>query len=187
MTHSSFCSGKWGRLAGTLFATLASAGLSQAEEMHAYFAKIEDPLGANLSISPCTGEEVYECVHHSFGCSGSKWQGPKLSIIVGPIEQIASKLIIGTEGAAKGTLKLSEGAVNVEARINAVELATNEMDGGWLLDISFANGDTMFDAITEKSSVGAKLEVGGVEFDLAPERGDAAKLVELKNACLALP
>jgi hypothetical protein len=167
-------------LLGSLCTAFSSPALS--DELHAYFSKDDDRKSASVDYSECTGDEVAECISHSVSCSEDSWFSPEFVIIVGPVEQIATRLIQGTEGAAEGQLLLA-GGWSTTLEINAVEVVANELDGGWMLTLKIVDGESMFEAWNDTSTEGAVIEVGGERFSLAPQPGDGAKLNDFKSAC----
>ncbi|MEQ1945154.1 hypothetical protein ABMA32_22305 [Mesorhizobium sp. VNQ89] len=148
--------------------------------MYAYFAKDAAHKRASIDYSECTGAEVAECISHSLWCG--EFGSLNFTVIVGPVERIAATLIIDTEGAAEGQLLLA-GGWPTTLEINSIEVSSNELDGGWMLSLSIANGEAIFEHWNDSSTEGAEIEVGGQRFPLSPRSGDGAKLMELKAAC----
>lgn len=159
---------------------------ASCEELFSYFSQSDDPPQTSVSISPCTGDEVAECISHSISCEKKSGGGPEFTVFTGDVEKIASSLIIGTEGQAKAQLRLSRGSTTVDLAVNSVRVDSNDMDGGWIVTFSLGSIDTFFDALTETAGEGASLIVAGKRFSLAPQRGDGKKLVDWKNACVEL-
>lgn len=113
------------------FAMLCLPGIARSEQqLFSYFFQGNDPQQATVTISPCQGEEVAECVSHSLSCSAASWIGPEFTIITGNVEKIASALIVGTEGRAKAVLKLAGGVTTVDLTIPAIHMQTKWMEGG---------------------------------------------------------
>jgi hypothetical protein len=174
------------RIAIVLFAAISSTDLVYAEEMHSSFSTQEAPSGAVLTLSPCTGEEVSECVAHTLTCQKPSWDGFKLAIIQGKIDELASKLVIGTDGQVAGALVLGGGKVKVNLPINSIGFGRNELDGGWVMEVGFDDLEGTLDSISAKNAEQAYIELGSSKFILSPENGDGAKLVKFRNACLKL-
>ncbi|RWN25251.1 hypothetical protein [Mesorhizobium sp.] len=168
------------------FAMVCLPGIARSEQLFSYFSQGDDPLQATVTISPCQGEEVAECVSHSLSCSAASWIGPEFTIITGNVEKIAAALIVGTEGRAKALLKLAGGVTTVDLTIPSIHVDANEMDGGWSATLGIGNKDAFFDALTKKSSEGATFVVGGEIFLLAPQDGDGENLLKWKTACAAI-
>ncbi|WIW52033.1 hypothetical protein LRP31_23605 [Mesorhizobium mediterraneum] len=158
---------------------------ADSEKLFSYFSETDDPLGASITISPCTGEEVGECISHSLSCEKASRNGPELAVIVGDVDKIVSSLVVGTGGNAKAQLKLANGS-SVDLRVNSVLVDPNAMNGGWVATVGLGTIDDFFEALNEKSSEGASLIVAEQDFSLAPQKGDGRKLVAWKDACIAL-
>lgn len=168
----------------TVLIAVLSATSARSEELFSYFSQSDDPPRTSVTISPCTGDEVAECVSHSLSCAKAPGGEPELTIVVGDVEKIASSLIVGTKGQAKARLKLAGGSVSLA--ITSVRLDSNDMDGGWIATVGLGRIDDFYDVLTEKGSEGASLVVAGKHFPLAPQKGDGKKLVAWKDACIAL-
>lgn len=168
------------------FAFILSANVAFGEQLHAMFSTHEDPPRAELSVTPCTGEEVEECVSHILTCSKPNWNGLALTIIVGDTDKLAAQLVIGTQGEANGTLGLAGGKVTVDMPIHSVDFGRNELDGGWVVEVGFDDLEGALDAITERNGEQAFVKVGDFKFDITPEKGDSSKLLAFRNACLKL-
>lgn len=153
-----------------------------AEELFSYFQDSERPLGASITISPCRSDEVAECEAHILRCD-KEWEQVEFDIIVGNIEAVAAGLIVGTQGMAEGMLRLS-GTTSVAVEITRIEVVANELDGGWMLSLGFANSHEVLAAIRDPDGEGADIELAGEHFSLAPQPGDGAKLARLATACL---
>ncbi|WP_395449691.1 hypothetical protein ACHMW7_07705 [Aminobacter sp. UC22_36] len=169
-------------LAASIFMAPFSA---RAEELHSYFHAAEDGSSGTLTISPCTGEEVSECVSQTLQCTARVWPRLQFTLITGPIEKVARTMILGTDGQPRGSVKLA-GGVSIDLQFSTVHLDANELDGGWTLTAGISDAAPLLDVITAKNGEGAVIALGGETFQLAPERGDGAKLVQLRDACLKL-
>jgi hypothetical protein len=169
----------------TLFVLVLSTSNSQSEELHSYFDQSVEPRFSSITISPCTGVEVAECILHSLSCGPTPYESPEFEIVSGNVEKIVSSLVVGTEGQAKAQLELSEGSTSIDLTIYSIEVRSNEMDGGWIVILDLDPAE-FFDELTEKNSEGASIVVAGDRFLLAPQKGDGKKLVEWKNACTAI-
>ncbi|MEI8698159.1 hypothetical protein [Mesorhizobium sp. ISC15] len=163
-----------------------SSSPASCEKLFSYFSESDDPPQTSVSISPCTGDEVAECISHSLSCEKTSGGDPEFTIFSGNVEKVASSLIIGTGGQAKAQLKLSGGSAIVDLAVNSVRVDSNDMDGGWIVTFGLGSIDAFFEALTDKSGEGASLIVAGKRFPLAPQAGDGNKLVDWKNACVAL-
>lgn len=166
---------------GSIFASVPSVGYG--DDLNAYFDKDDSRQHAAIDYSECTGDEVTECVSHSLSCD--EFGSPYFTIIVGPVDAIATRLIVGTEGEAEGRLSLAGDAGEILV-INSIEVVANELDGGWMLLLRFSNGEELLDALSATSTESAYVEIGGERFSLAPQPGDGAKLIEFKTACADL-
>lgn len=166
----------------TVLTGLLSATLAHSEDLFSYFSTSDDPPGTSVTFSPCTGDEVGECISHILSCKEASRGDPKFTIVSGDIETIFSPLIADTNGQANAQLKMTNDTVNLT--INSVELTPNVLNSDWdtIIDLDHE----LLAALTEKSSEGASLIIGGERFPLAPQKGDGKKLIAWKNACIAL-
>jgi hypothetical protein len=165
-------------------ALLLAPAMGHAEQLHAYFQPPEDGTPAALSISPCTGDEVAECVAHTLQCVNEGWPPVSFTVIEGPVEKIALAMIQGTDGKPMGTLTV--GGKPVEVQFSSVYLDANEMDGGWVLTAGLTDAAVLFDNVSAANAQGTTITLGGETFALTPEEGDGTKLVEFVQACKAM-
>ncbi len=172
---------------GGLAAILATAlwvTPTHGEELFSYFQRYDDLSQARLEFSPCTGNEVDECISHSLSCDNASGGQPQLTIAGGTAGNITSSLIANTEGETTARLKLIKGSTNLP--ITSIQVSPDEMDGGRTVSLGVGTADDFFNALTEQNSEGASLIVAGERFPLAPQKGDGKKLVAWKYTCMAL-
>ena len=166
-----------------ILAVSLSALSAHGEELFSYFEQSDDPPGASVTYSPCTGTEVAECISHRLSCEKASGGAPRLTIATGDVEKFVSSLIVGTKGQISAQLKLTSGIANLP--ITSVEVEPNVMDGDWITAVGIGRIDDFFYALTEESSEGASLVIAGQSFSLAPQKGDGKTLVSWINACKA--
>lgn len=165
-------------------AYLLAASVAKAEQLHAYFSPAEDDRGASLKLSPCGSEEVDECISHMLTCS-SEWPLVQFRIVEGPVEETAKVMMVGTSGRAPGAAKLADGKT-VDLQFSTIHLDANELDANWSLTAGLTDPAPLLDALDQQSAEGAAIVLGGTTFPLAPEKGDGAKLMQLKEACVKM-
>ncbi|MCR6501793.1 hypothetical protein MUO32_22405 [Shinella sp. CPCC 101442] len=178
------------RFASLLASILAvfSLGLTSArsEEFYAYMYENEEQPAAHLTFSPCTGEEVSECAAYSLSCDPARSPPLQISIITGPVEPMAIDLIKASAGLAYAKVALSAGGKSIDLPISMIHVDANEMDGGWMLSLGTYDTAPMLDTLSKDNSEGATIAIGDRTFALAPQKGDGAKLVQWRDACIRI-
>ncbi len=165
-----------------------SLGLAPArsEEFHAYFYENEEQPAAHLTFSPCTGEDVSECVAYSLACDPAQTPPLQINILTGPVETMAVDLIKASAGATYANVPLSAGAKKVDLPISMIHVDANEMDGGWMLGLGTYDTAPLLDTLTKETSEGATITIAGTAYSLAPQKGDGAKLLQWRDACVRI-
>lgn len=166
-----------------LFFGLAPA---RGEDFHAYFYENEEQPAAHLTFSPCTGEEVSECVAYSLVCDPAQTPPLQINILTGPVETMAVDLIKASAGATYANIPLSAGAKKIDLPISMIHVDANEMDGGWMLSLGTYDTAPLLDALSKESSEGATVTIAGTAYSLAPQKGDGAKLLQWRDACVRI-
>lgn len=155
----------------------------RGEELYAYFYENEEQPAAHLTFSPCTGEEVSECVSYSLSCDPARTPPLEISILTGPVEPMAIDLIKASAGLTYAKVALSAGGKSIDLPISMIHVDTNEMDGGWMLSLGTYDTAPLLDTLSKENSEGATVAIGGKVFSLAPQKGDGAKLAQWRDAC----
>lgn len=165
-----------------------SFGLAPArgEEFHAYLYENEEQPAAHLTFSPCTGEEVSECVAYSLSCDPARPPPLQISILTGPVEPMAIDLIKASAGSTYAKVALSAGGKSIDLPISMIHVDANEMDGGWMLSLGTYDTAPLLDTLSKDNSEGASITISDRMFSLAPQKGDGAKLVQWRDACIRI-
>ena len=159
-----------------------TASQAKSEEFHSYLSENQDPPSAHLTFSPCTGEEVAECVSYNLSCDPAQSPPLQVGILTGPVENMAIALIKASEGLY-AHIGISGGPAKVDVPMSTIHVDTNEMDGGWMLTVGTYDEEAFLDALPAGKGEGAAMTVGGETFQLSPQKGDGAKLVQWRDAC----
>lgn len=168
----------------TVLTTTLLGTPAHSEKLYSYFEQRDNPPGTSVTLSPCTGSEVDECISHVLSCEKNLGEQPRFTMIGENIVEIASSIITEWENNSRVKLELIN--KNIDITIKYIEVYPNEMDGGWVITLGVGTADDFFYALNDKNSEGASLVVAGKRFPLAPQKGDGKKLVAWKNACMAL-
>ena len=163
-------------------ALVFAASQAKSEEYHSYLVENQDPPSAHLTFSPCTGEEVAECVSYSLSCDPAQTPPLQVGVLTGPVEKMAIALIKASEGIY-AHVGFSGGSTKVDAPMSTIRVDTNEMDGGWMLTVGTYDEEAFRNALPAGDGEGATMTVGGETFQLSPQKGDGAKLVQWRDAC----
>nr|WP_298098867.1 hypothetical protein [uncultured Shinella sp.] len=178
------------RFASLLAGILAflSFGLAQArgEEFYASFYENEEQPAAHLTFTPCTGEDVSECVAYSLSCDPAQTPPLQINILTGPVEPMAIDLIKASAGLTYAKVGLAAGKTTIDLPISMIHVDANEMDGGWMLNLGTYDTAPLLDALTKDNSEGAAITIGDTRFSLAPQKGDGAKLMKWRDACIRI-
>jgi len=174
------------RLAIVLAFLATGLAPARGEEFHAYLYENEEQPAAHLTFSPCTGEEVSECVAYSLICDPAQTPPLQISILTGPVETMAIDLIKSSAGPAYAKVPLSAGAKKVDLPISMIHVDANEMDGGWMLNLGTYDTAPLLDTLSKDNSEGATVTIGDQIFSLAPQKGDGEKLVKWRDACVRI-
>ena len=174
------------RLAGILTVPFLGLAPARSEEFHAYFYENEEQPAAHLTFSPCTGEEVSECVAYSISCDPAQTPPLQISILTGPVETMAVDLIKAFAGATYANVPLSAGGKKVDLPISMIHVDANEMDGGWMLSLGSYDTAPLLDTLSKENSEGAAITIAGMAYSLAPQKGDGAKLLQWRDACVRI-
>lgn len=174
------------RLAITLAFLSLSLVSARGEEFHAYFYENEEQPAAHLTFSPCTGEDVSECVAYSLMCDPAQTPPLQINILTGPVETMAVDLIKAATGATYANVPLSAGAKKVDLPISMIHVDANEMDGGWMLNLGTYDTAPLLDTLSKETSEGATITIAGTAYSLAPQKGDGAKLLQWRDACVRI-
>ena len=159
-----------------------TASQAKSEEFHSYLSENQDPPSAHLTFSPCTGEEVAECVSYNLSCDPAQSPPLQVGILTGPVENMAIALIKASEGLY-AHIGISGGSAKVDVPMSTIHVDTNEMDGGWMLTVGTYDEEAFLDALPAGDGEGVTMTVGGETFQLSPQKGDGAKLVQWRDAC----
>ena len=174
------------RLAGMLAVLFFGLAPARSEEFHAYFYENEDQAAAHLTFSPCTGEEVSECVAYSLVCDPAQTPPLQISILSGPVEEMAVDLIKASAGATYANVPLSAGPKKIDLPISMIHVDANEMDGGWMLSLGSYDTAPLLDTLSKETSEGATITIAGTTYSLAPQKGDGEKLMQWRDACVRI-
>lgn len=173
-------------LAGILATVSFGIAPARSEEFYAYLYENEEQPAAHLSFSPCTGEEVSECVAYSISCDPARTPPLQISILTGPVEPMAIDLIKASAGLTYAKVILSAGGNNIDLPISMIHVDANEMDGGWMLSLGTYDTAPLLDSLSKDNSEGAAIAIGDRTFALAPQKGDGAKLAQWRDACVRI-
>lgn len=175
------------RLAGIFAVFFFGLAPAWSEEFHAYFYENDEQPAAHLTFSPCTGDEVSECVAYSLVCDPAQTPPLQINILSGPVETMAVDLINkASSGATYANVPLSAGAKKIDLPFSMIHVDANEMDGGWMLSLGTYDTAPLLDTLSKETSEGATITIAGTAYSLAPQKDDGKKLMQWRDACVRI-
>jgi hypothetical protein len=174
----------------TLIAMASAPALAQSDQMHA----VASETGKTIFYTTCSVDEFSECIDYMFGCEKAANAGVsgELSLMISGFEEEEGKsntrnIMNSVSGKpfddVSARFVLAGGKTKVDLPAISLTLTSNEMNAAWDLTMELYRAASLFEALNAASAEDVTVELGGETVDLAPEKGDGAKLLALKTAC----
>jgi hypothetical protein len=174
----------------TFIAMVSGPALAQSDQMHA----VASETGKTIFYTTCSVDEFSECIDYMFGCEKAANAGAsgELSLMISGFEEEEGKsntrnIMNSVSGKpfddASARFVLAGGKTRIDLPAISLTLTSNEMNAAWDLTMELYRAASLFEVLDATSAEDVTVKLGGETVDLAPEKGDGAKLLALKTAC----
>lgn len=158
--------------------------IKQAQEnLRSHLAN--DDTSARVIYSPCDGDEIPECIYYELECKRGDYT-LWFTTYIGASTMAVDLIQSSQEEPVKGTLRLRGDKVSVNLDFSEVNLATNEMDGGWILSLGTYERIAFLEVLNDTYAKDVSLSFGNYTFPLAGKVGDGYTLTQFRTHCDAL-